>query len=329
MGDSDSWFCISSLLCQEDEACFNKEEDGYDDDDEENMYIGSSKPCFVFEDEDEYVEDLLKREVCFGYKGFSSSDDCSSVSHTRLKSARLDAIDWIFNTREVFGFQIRTAYLSVTYFDRFLSKRHIDDGKLWAFRLLSVACLSLAAKMEECRVPTLSEFLVQDYDFESKVIQKMELLVLNTLEWKMGSITPFAYLHYFINKFCGESRPKGLVSSAVQLIVTIAKGINLMDIRPSIIAAAAVLAASDGQLTRKTMELKMSLMSTWHSKDNDIEKIKVKTPKSSISPNVLSIHSGSQDVLENAPFNSASGTKRRLSFSHSDHTSSVNKIYRT
>lgn len=41
-----------------------------------------------------------------------------------------------------------------------------------------------------------------------------------------------------------------------------------MDIRPSIIAAAAVLAASDGQLTRKTMELKMSLMSTWHSKDN-------------------------------------------------------------
>lgn len=78
--------------------------------------------------------------------------------------------------------------------------------------------------MEECKVPTLSEFPVQDYDFESKVIQRMELLVLNTLEWKMGSITPFAYLRYFINKFCGESRPKGLVSSAVKLIMTITKG---------------------------------------------------------------------------------------------------------
>lgn len=100
----------------------------------------------------------------------------------------------------------------------------IQDDKIWAFRLLSVACLSLAAKMEECKVPTLSEFPVQDYDFESKVIQRMELLVLNTLEWKMGSITPFAYLHYFINKFCGESRPKGLVSSAVKLIMTITKG---------------------------------------------------------------------------------------------------------
>lgn len=78
--------------------------------------------------------------------------------------------------------------------------------------------------MEECKVPALSEFPVQGYDFESNVIQRMELLVLNTLEWKMGSITPFAYLHYFINKFCGESRTKGLVSSAVKLTLTIAKG---------------------------------------------------------------------------------------------------------
>lgn len=61
----------------------------------------------------------------------------------------------------------------------------------------------------------------------------------------------------------------------------------------------------------------------------EIEKRKVKTPKSSISPNVLSIHSGSQDVLENASFNSASGTKRRLTFSDSDHASPVNKIHRT
>lgn len=41
-----------------------------------------------------------------------------------------------------------------------------------------------------------------------------------------------------------------------------------MDIRPSIIAAAAVLAVSDGQLTRKTMEVKMSVISSWGSQDN-------------------------------------------------------------
>lgn len=95
---------------------------------------------------------------------------------------------------------------------------------MWAIRLLSVACLSLAAKMEECNVPMLSEFPTQDYDFGSKVIERMELLVLSTLEWNLGSITPFPYLNYFINKFCGDSRTKGLVSSAVELILAMTKG---------------------------------------------------------------------------------------------------------
>lgn len=41
-----------------------------------------------------------------------------------------------------------------------------------------------------------------------------------------------------------------------------------MDTRPSIIAAAAVLAASDGQLTRKMLELKMSVVSFLQSREN-------------------------------------------------------------
>ena len=80
--------------------------------------------------------------------------------------------------------------------------------------------------MEECRVPALSEFLIEDYQFDNKVIQRMELLVLGTLEWRMDSITPFSYLHYFIIKFYGESepRPKGLISKALELIVATIKG---------------------------------------------------------------------------------------------------------
>ncbi|KAL6277532.1 hypothetical protein ACE6H2_021133 [Prunus campanulata] len=298
-----SSFSLSSLLCHEDQTCLNQLEV------ESNTCIDSN-PCFVSVDEDEYVENLVRREAhCFGSKGF---------------------------TGRVFGFQLQTAYLSVTYFDGFLSKRSIDDGKLWAIRLLSVACLSLAAKMEECQVPALSEFQVQDYNFESKVIQRMELFVLNTLEWKLGSITPFAYLHYFIHKFCAESRPKGLFSDAIRLIVAMAKEIDLMDTRPSIVAAAAVLAASDGQLTRRMLELKMSVVSFLQSQENyehifscynlmqEMVERKDKTPpKFSISPSVLSIHSSSMDVLENSV-----GTKRRLTFSDSDQCCPTKKNHR-
>uniref|UniRef100_A0A803PEB4 B-like cyclin n=1 Tax=Cannabis sativa TaxID=3483 RepID=A0A803PEB4_CANSA len=332
MGDSatadETSLCFSSLLCQEDESCLNEE--SFD------TCIDIMSYCFVAEDEDEYIENLFKREItttCFGSKGIATSDDCSTVCQTWLKSARLDAVEWIFNTRAVFGFHYRTAYLSVTYFDRFISRRYIDNGKMWAIRLLSVACLSLAAKMEECNVPILSEFPTTDYDFKSDMIQRMELMVLSTLEWKLGSITPFTYLNYFINKFCGDSRPKGLVSSAVQLIVAVAKEATLMDTRSSIIAAAAVLAALDCQLTRKIMELKMNVVSFWRSDDKellystynlmqDIEKGTIRTPE-------LSIHSSSHYLNENASFNSGVGTKRRLTFNESDHSSPIKKGHRT
>ena len=41
--------------------------------------------------------------------------------------------------------------------------------------------------------------------------------------------------------------------------------INVMDIRPSVIAVAAILVASDDQLTKKTMESKMSVIPLWGS----------------------------------------------------------------
>mgnify|MGYP002775233834 CR=1 FL=1 len=34
--------------------------------------------------------------------------------------------------------------------------------------------------------------------FESSTIQRMELLVLSTLGWRMSSITPFSYIHLFM-----------------------------------------------------------------------------------------------------------------------------------
>lgn len=101
----------------------------------------------------------------------------------------------------------------------------MQSEQLWAIKLLSVACLSLAAKMEELNVPALSEFQLEDYHFESKVIQRMELLVLNTLEWRMASTTPFAFLYYFITKVWKESPPTNVVSTIVGLILASMRGI--------------------------------------------------------------------------------------------------------
>ncbi|KAK8717434.1 hypothetical protein V6N13_044703 [Hibiscus sabdariffa] len=314
MGEFGSYFSCSSLLCHEEEeeaCCFETEPENVD----ESLYLNDK--------DDEYIESLIQRET----STTSSSDYPITGRDNWLQCARLNATEWIFNTGALFGFQIRTAYLSVVYLDRFLSKKSIDDGKLWAIRLLSVACLSIAAKMEECRVPVLSEFPTQDYQFENKTIQRMELLVLSTLDWKVSCVTPFAYLSYFIHKFDGESRPNGLVSKALQHIVVLVKEINTVEHRPSVIAAAAVLAAScDKRLTRKTMELKMDFISYWGSLETEhvfscynmmqkIEMRKPKTPKSVISSN----YSSPYHATENSSAGSiGAGTKRKLTFKDSD-----------
>ncbi|KAF6172462.1 hypothetical protein GIB67_006975 [Kingdonia uniflora] len=66
-------------------------------------------------------------------------------------------------------------------------------------QLLDVACVSLAAKMEEIEVPLSVDLQVEEYKFiiEAKTIQRMELLVLSTLKWRMRAVTPFTFMDYF------------------------------------------------------------------------------------------------------------------------------------
>ncbi|XP_023751844.1 cyclin-D5-1 [Lactuca sativa] len=252
--DPDTTFSLPSLLCEEDESSLNE------------IKLDASLPK---SEDDRYIRSLIETESKSNdYGCVCISDDDNSRNW--FKCARLDAINWIFSTREILGFQFRTAYLSLTYFDRFISRRFIDIGKEWAIQLLCIACLSLAAKMEEQVAPSLSHYKAQGYNFESSVIQRMELMVLTTLEWKMSCITPFAYLHHFFSKVQDECEcDEFLVSKSIELILDFSKEINSMDYRPSVVAIASVLLACDDQLTRNTMELKIGVVSSLYSLEKE------------------------------------------------------------
>lgn len=91
----------------------------------------------------------------------------------------------------------------------------------WPFQLLSIACLSLAAKMEEINIPWLLDLQMLEpvYLFEPKTIQRMELLVLATLNWRLRSVTPFDYLHYFISMLPSASDSVSTVYSVASSII--------------------------------------------------------------------------------------------------------------
>ncbi|KAL0431498.1 UNVERIFIED_CONTAM: Cyclin-D5-1 [Sesamum radiatum] len=301
-----------NLLCSEDESSLNEPFNEKD----ENLEF-----CSVSESDCEFIQMMFQRET-----GFRSINDGSSVMSTRRsKCCRLDAVRWILETRALFGYHHRTAYLSVIYFDRFFARTEYSDGIPWLVRLLSVACLSLAAKMEECRVRALTEYYVEGFKFQTNVIQRMELMVLNTLEWKMGSATPFAYLNYLVYKFCGESRHKEVRIRASEFILAVMEEINVVEHRPSIIAAAAVLAAYNYRLTKTTLENKIEAVPSWGSLEKEhvfscyslLQEIPIsKTPNTTNSPNSLSADSS---VVSRA------GIKRRLTFDDSNQVHKLSK----
>ncbi|KAK9037884.1 hypothetical protein V6N11_022783 [Hibiscus sabdariffa] len=173
--------------------------------------------------------------------------------------ARQEAIQWMLKVHCFYRFRPEIAYLSINYMDRFLSARALPQGKGWPIQLLSVSCLSLAAKMEEASIPFVLDLQIikPRFLFKPKTVQRMELLVMKTLQWRMRTITPFDFVHYFIAKI-SKSRPQNslghLFSSASDLIISTCKAaIDSLDYPPSAIAAAVALWLTSHRVDDQTL----------------------------------------------------------------------------
>jgi cyclin D3 len=119
-------------------------------------------------------------------------------------SAREAAVGWALRAVARLGFSALTAALAVAYLDRcFLGGALRLGDRPWMARLAAVACVALAAKVEETRVPVLLDLQLcaaeradpnEAYVFEDKTVRRMELLVLSALGWRMHPVTPLSYL---------------------------------------------------------------------------------------------------------------------------------------
>ncbi|KAG7601817.1 Cyclin-D4-2 [Arabidopsis thaliana] len=160
-------------------------------------------------------------------------------------NVRIQALGWIWKACEELQFGPLCICLAMNYLDRFLSVHDLPNGKAWTVQLLAVACLSLAAKIEETNVPELMHLQVGApmFVFEAKSVQRMELLVLNVLRWRLRAVTPCSYVRYFLSKINGyDQEPHSrLVTRSLQVIASTTKGIDFLEFRASEIAAAVAL----------------------------------------------------------------------------------------
>ncbi|KAF7823067.1 putative cyclin-D6-1 [Senna tora] len=143
------------------------------------------------------------------------------------------------------------SYLAINYLDRFLANQPTLQQKPWTLQLLAISCLSLAAKMmqTEFSLTDVQAFLKQGDGgmiFETQTIQRMEALILGALQWRMRSITPFSFIPFFITLFGLNDPPfrQVLKDRAAQIIFKSQREMKLLEFKPSIIAASALLYAS-------------------------------------------------------------------------------------
>lgn len=63
------------------------------------------------------------------------------------------------------------------------------------------------------------------YVFQPKNIQKMEILILSTLEWKMNLVTPFSFLDYLARRLgLNEHLCRDFLTRCERLILSVVTG---------------------------------------------------------------------------------------------------------
>ncbi|MBA0707072.1 hypothetical protein Golax_019151 [Gossypium laxum] len=192
--------------------------------------------CFFEQDDELFVLMSKEKQTHHGYIDVNLNKP--------LVLARKQALGLFFKVKEHYGFNALTMVLAVNYFDRFISSLKLQQDNPWMSQLAAVACLSLAAKVEETQVPVLLDLQVEEsnYVFDSKTIQRMELLVLSTLQWRMNPITPISFFNHITSRLGLKSHLHfEFLHSCEHLLLLVITDSRFMLYIPSILAAATML----------------------------------------------------------------------------------------
>ena len=145
-------FLLDALYCQE--------EDYFGEEEEQSCYndnIAPPPPLLLPEQdlfwEEEELASLLSKER-------ENQFHSKLEENPPLVGLRREAVEWVLKANAHYSFSALTAVLAVNYLDRFLFSFHFQREKPWMSQLAAVACLSLAAKVEETQVPLLLDLQV-------------------------------------------------------------------------------------------------------------------------------------------------------------------------
>ncbi|CAE5959537.1 unnamed protein product [Arabidopsis arenosa] len=123
-------------------------------------------------------------------------DYMEKVQEEVTPSSRGVLVDWLVEVAEEFELGSETLYLTVSYIDRFLSSKTVNEQKL---QLVGVSAMFIATKYEEKRRPKVEDFCyITAHTYTKEDVLKMEEEILLALEYELGRPTINTFLRRFI-----------------------------------------------------------------------------------------------------------------------------------
>jgi hypothetical protein len=151
---------------------------------------------------------------------------------------RMILVDWLIEVHTKFKLEHATLYLAVNILDRYMSGALVTRCKL---QLVGVTALLLACKYEEIYPPLINDCTdVTDRAFSPKEVLDTESQMLFALRFQLSIPTAYPFLQRFL--FILKAKPTmGIAAHYYMDRVLLEHG--MLELRPSVIAAAAVCLA--------------------------------------------------------------------------------------
>lgn len=95
-------------------------------------------------------------------------------------------------------YQTLSYHISLAYLEEILHQKRYDTTQL---QLVAIACMYIAIKYEEVRIPNIFEMVqLADGTYTAQQLREMEIEVLNMLNWKLHRCTWLHFAFYFFGR---------------------------------------------------------------------------------------------------------------------------------
>ena len=150
------------------------------------------------------------QETFTNFKEDEASPKNPSEYLISIEGARANMVNWLSFLCSKLNFSDQTLFRSVSIFDEYISKLTIDDASQinqQYLNLITIACLSLATKLEEINcnyISFLNEKVLNTPNtkiFTNNDLTNMEFQILKLLQYNTMFSTPLDFLEIYLDIF--------------------------------------------------------------------------------------------------------------------------------